>query len=115
LKIEIPTSPQVTTTVNNNNSVSSRPPLHTKLGQHYAKSPIAVNAERERRKSEARHQILKEIVSGRRPLLCVRVIQCIDNSRTGYFPFIPRHRRPTCKRLHWMMSIANFGIDRLIR
>ncbi len=77
LRIEIPTTPQVITTANNQNSVSSRPPLHTKLGQQYGISPIAINAELERRKSEARHQILKEIVSGRHPLLCMREIYMV--------------------------------------
>lgn len=63
LRIEIPTSPQVLTNINNINNASSRPPLHNRFGRHITKSPNVVYAERERCQSQARRQILKEIVS----------------------------------------------------
>ena len=60
LRIEIPISPLIATK-NNNSNVTSRPPLPNKLVQNH--TPNAVHAEKERRKSHARHQIIKEIVS----------------------------------------------------
>jgi len=60
LRIEIPISP-VIAAKNNISNVSSRPPLPNRLVQKH--TPNAVHAEKERRKSQARHQIIKEIVS----------------------------------------------------
>jgi hypothetical protein len=60
LRIEIPIPPLIADK-NNLNNVSSRPPLPTRLVQKH--TPNAVHAEKERRKSQARHQIIKEIVS----------------------------------------------------
>ena len=72
LRIEIPIPPLIADK-NNINNVSSRPPLPNRLVQKH--TPNAVHAEKERRKSQARHQIIKEIVS---KIICWRlcVILC---------------------------------------